>query len=267
VNDTIQHDEYFQLKMFLSRWRQIQNEASALFRAGPLRQFLSDAHPHFQMQRLRERTRPAFPDPATFAALCGQLGSKLKQYRASGDLIDIWNVAGVGRNELRNTAVLAWMLDPRGSHGQGSALLSSVIRKIERLTAMIELRSISFEDVFVSTEYRPLGSMRDRIDIRIETPRLLTFIEAKIDAGLGFEQLERYRDSVNSKAAMIANRHQANCDTAVVFLTPSRSWAGPEDTLHISWTDIASSLDEIAETAPPLPKLVFQSFAAHMRKF
>ena len=50
----------------------------------------------------------------TFLATLRQVTAKL--YRL-GDFIDVWSVAGVNRVELRNAAVLAWLLDANGTHG------------------------------------------------------------------------------------------------------------------------------------------------------
>jgi hypothetical protein len=58
----------------------------------------------------------------------------MKEARRRGDLVNVWKEAGLGRNELRHAAVLAWLLNERGTHGRGSAILESWLCGLRTLT-------------------------------------------------------------------------------------------------------------------------------------
>ena len=50
------------------------------------------------------------------------------QHRAFS--FDPWDIAGVGRNEMRNSTLLAWLLDPSGNHGFGMRPLTALLNAV-----------------------------------------------------------------------------------------------------------------------------------------
>jgi hypothetical protein len=52
--------------------------------------------------------------PHSTAAFLKLLPTALADARRAGAFIDVWAVAGLARKEVRTTAVLGWLLDPRG---------------------------------------------------------------------------------------------------------------------------------------------------------
>jgi hypothetical protein len=69
------------------------------------------------------------------------------------------------RDELRNAAVLAWYLDPRGSHGFGAAELHDFLAEVARRTPGWPNLCGDLSRVTVVTEEWPRGSETDRVDI------------------------------------------------------------------------------------------------------
>ena len=80
-----------QVSAFVDRWR-----AASAFEAGQ-----------------------ALLTPERLTAVVAQLGPALEGARRTGAFVNIWRVAGLGRRELRNASALAWLLDPRETHGLG----------------------------------------------------------------------------------------------------------------------------------------------------
>ncbi|HEY5107616.1 MAG TPA: PD-(D/E)XK nuclease family protein [Caulobacteraceae bacterium] len=187
--------------------------------------------------------------------------------RARGDFIDIWAVAGLNRREVRNASVLAWLLDPRGSHGQGSGCLEAFTAQISRADPSWRLDPSILRLFRVRTEQRPLGSDRDRVDIAIDGPGFLIFIEVKIDAGEGLNQLSRYTESAAAKAAASADAQGHKPRTLVAFLSPMPPSKPVAGLVHLSWSEVADALVEASAYAEGTARFVVRSFAKHIRSF
>lgn len=170
-------------------------------------------------------------------------------------LCNPWEVAGLARNEVRNSAVLAWLLNPKGSHGLGGLALNSVLEKLSK--DLNKKFPTAFEGFCnVRTEVTD-GDGSDRVDIEIQSHDFYLVIEVKIDAGEGREQLRRYGE--------FAKRRVAGRPWAIVFLTPSgqppRTATQDEDDLNrilpISWKSmsriIGRSLDAADRDRGALP--------------
>jgi len=54
----------------------------------------------------------------------------IRDARGSGDCANLWKVAGLKRDEVRISSVLAWFLRHRGTHGQGDKLLVALVQRI-----------------------------------------------------------------------------------------------------------------------------------------
>ena len=187
--------------------------------------------------------------------------------RSSGAFIDIWSVAGLRRKELPNAAVLAWLIDPNGSHGQGDLCLSALLDLLGPRLGR-RFTDIRLGGARVRAEERPLGSDRDRVDIVIETPELLIFVEVKIDALEGPEQLARYVESANRVAAVRAISDGGPPKPAlVIFLSPRASADCPPEVAHITWRELASTFAIAARRADGLAGHLIRSFANHTRAF
>lgn len=191
----------------------------------------------------------------------------LDQARTRGGFLNIWSVTGIRRKELPNAAVLAWMIDPRGSHGHGSLCLSALLTMVAKKSAF-DLSDGDLGSARVQAEERPLGSDRDRVDIVVETPRLLLFLEVKIDAMEGQAQLSRYVQSAAQLAAVRAV-HDARLakKTLTVFLSPRKPTETLPQVVHVTWSDLARALQAAARHSTGISRLLIDSFATHIRAF
>lgn len=85
-----------------------------------LRQFLDD-YARLQPSLIDQtKTEVAPPDCNLLANWLSSMRTPLDAVQASAWNFDPWEVAGLGRDEIRNTSVLAWLLNPKGSHGMGA---------------------------------------------------------------------------------------------------------------------------------------------------
>jgi len=96
----------------------------------------------------------------------------------SGALINVWDISGLKRDEVRNTAVLAWWLDCQGSHGLGAQLLTRIMSDLE---TNFNILSIENKPYRTRPESLPLGELESRIDIEISSNTALIFWEVKIE--------------------------------------------------------------------------------------
>ncbi len=229
--------------------------------ASSLASFLSSYH------QLRERLlatqaetpqRPAL-SPAAMADFLSELHTHCVAYRSTDRLTNIWAVAGLRRDEVRTTSVLAWMLNSRADHGYGNGVLDALLRRIaDRLPGGLCLGP----DYIVRTEFCAFGDRSDRIDIAIEDESCVVFLEAKIDAPEGPEQLKRYVARAQERAA-----HTGRSHWCVLFLSPARHLTVEPGVIPIGWDDIAAAIAEaIRQKGSPgtFSSQAFQQFALHV---
>jgi hypothetical protein len=159
----------------------------------------------------------------------------LKISRLAAFQCDPWDVAGLGRDEVRNSSVLAWLLNPNGSHGLGDAALKGLLVRLnQHFCGDFPTNYGSY--CSVCTESNPDGELTNRVDIEIDSENFYLIIEVKINALERDKQLEDYGDLAQNKAY--------GRPWALVFLTlngiPSKT-AGKYDSkvLPISWKKLS----------------------------
>lgn len=190
-------------------------------------------------------------------AFVDAVAPRLRSARAAGEFINVWTVAGLRRNEVRNAAVLAWFMEPSGTHGLGPAVLSEVLNRAAARPGWRPL-ALDMARASVRTELRPQGSDADRVDIAIETPDHVVFVEVKIDAGEGREQLARY-------AAAAAAMHKG---WRLILLSPAAPKSLPPGSVWLTWAELTAALKAVAGAlSPSLGRTLLRQFAAHARAF
>lgn len=108
---------------------------------------------------------------------------------ASGEAFNLFTITKIERVEVNtHSAMIAEILNPRGRHGKGPLFLGLLlsVMGIEHQPQLAEAR-VRKEQTFAAAQ--------GRIDIVIHLPDLLIFIENKVDAEDGDEQLKRYADA------------------------------------------------------------------------
>lgn len=188
----------------------------------------------------REKDKKITIDATHLAEFFSQLSEPLKVVQHRSLSFDPWDVAGLGRKEVRNTAILAWLLDPEGTHGFGRQPLKAFLRGIRHTRNDIP------EDYHhycrVQVETNPTGDSTNRVDIEIDADNFFLLVEVKIDACEQQEQVARYCSDARIRAI--------SRPWAVVFLTPhggkplTRGLAfTPEDVPCLSWRQLATTLE------------------------
>ncbi|WP_159831360.1 PD-(D/E)XK nuclease family protein [Novosphingobium sp. TCA1] len=161
---------------------------------------------------------------AAFQSLRGPLATA----KARGGLVNPWALANLGHDEVRNAGALAglWMTEFGGDTSR--MFLAHYLLAALPTTNWFEALETGYR---VSTEVCPMGDVADRVDLIIETSVHLIGIEVKIRAGLGRDQLERYKASVFRRADLQKRSPR------IVLLAPFSA-----DVLEVSstgWPDIA----------------------------
>lgn len=101
-----------------------------------MNQNVTDWRDFFNDFKKRDLIAPVFePPPAIDIGAAKSFFTQYKHEYASfwkdGGAINVWEAAGLKRDEVRNTAVLSWLLDCHGSHGQGSLFLECFLESLK----------------------------------------------------------------------------------------------------------------------------------------
>lgn len=141
---------------------------------------------------------------------------------------NLFDVLKIERRELQHSALLAWLLNPRGSHGLGDYFLRRFLseaalvardRGIGDVTPL-DVDGWKLDDIEVATE-------RHHIDILLiaQADQFIALIENKIGAGEHSNQLANYRDTVAREYAVL--------NSFPIFLTPDGALpTSQEDAKH-----------------------------------
>jgi hypothetical protein len=122
------------------------------------------------------------------------------EHRRLGSGINVWEASGLGWDELRNSKVLAWLLDCRGTHGQGAGILAGLLDCIARKSSEFPVSANTVLPYWTRIELCPWGENGSRVDIEVDGDGLLLFIEVKIGAMETTDQLDRYLAIGRAKA-------------------------------------------------------------------
>ena len=160
---------------------------------------------------------------------------------------NLFDVLGIARQETQHSAFLAWLLDPRGSHGLRDYFLRGFLTQaaaeargngILALTPL-DVDSWKLRDIKVATE-------RHNIDILLidENDGFVCLIENKIGSGEHSNQLNRYLTTVE--------REYEGLTTLPIFLTPEGTEpAGEEDAkryVPMAYGAVADLIDRALNT-------------------
>ena len=233
--------------------------------ARKLEAFATFARPRFAA--LRGEVHP-LPSAARLSLACKELQSGFIAARNAGAFANPWTIAGIGKRETRNCAVLARLWDPLIVGDIGREFL------IETLSVAdpTGIRAFPIDDIrcrpySVICESCLAGDTANRMDIVVQslggTPGWTIVIEAKIEAELRDNQLEDY-------ALDLADRSQlTGRDTYLIFLAPNPPNALANEVAFIRWKDIALAARNAtsSEISVASPGSLIRDFADHIRHF
>lgn len=190
----------------------------------------------------------------------------INEYYRFGHGVNVWDVAGVGCDEMRNSAILSWLFDCNGSHGQGNIFLEGLLTWLSNHNDISSLARTNLPPpgsthnvhYWTRVESLPQGEKESRVDIEIIGPFVL-IIEVKINAMENGDQLKRYVDIAMKKAVL--NKW------GVIYLT--RQGSKPTDVslreniCNISWKQLISIIGSVVDR-----HLIKGSFVEHqIRQF
>lgn len=206
---------------------------------------------------------PRQVDPDQISAFLAKLRDGIAACRHDGRLLNVWAISGLKRNEVRTSAVLGWVLDCNGSHGFGSEILDELILLLREREGSECFPHIKLGRHYsLSLEHCAFGEMDNRVDLAIEGENCVLFIEVKIDAGLGRDQLERYLETAKAKARALKKDV-----SLVLFLSETWPQARPREIICLRWTDVAKAISNVVSRSPEktLSGALLQQFAAHIK--
>jgi hypothetical protein len=142
---------------------------------------------------------------------------------------DLLSPLGELRYEPAHSRLLGYFLDRRRVAGLADLLLEATLAMIDAPTEAIDSEDTSMAEV--STEVVIPGG---RIDLQIESPALLAFIEVKVNADQGPSQLQRYRTALDARAGARAK--------VLAYLTLPGAEGPPTELacIHITFADVLS---------------------------
>jgi hypothetical protein len=127
---------------------------------------------------------------------------------------NVYRILGLERREtVTHTPMIAELLDPSGSHGQGMLFLKPFIQKLRSKCALLENFDLSQSNWTVTSEQSAQGHGIFDIMIRSQDRHCLILIENKIDSGEQENQIGRYMTWLDEQKHFLHRR--------LVFLTPT----------------------------------------------
>ena len=126
------------------------------------------------------------------ASICTLGQAQQEERNRNGENYNLFSILSIERYELKHSALIANLLNPKGSHGCGDAFLRAFFE------IALKERTYPFEDCTLPhsyTEYYtgPIaGDTGGRIDILVKSSHYRLIIENKIYAGDQDKQLTRY---------------------------------------------------------------------------
>lgn len=210
-------------------------------------------------------------DEARLGALFAGLAGPLDQARRAGLLTDVWDMAGIGRNEIRTAAALAALWNPRLC---GSVAIDFLAAFFARLgSADLPDRAALARGYTINREERPLGEASERVDIVVETREFLVGIELKIDAPEGPDQLARYRNALQARLGfkiMPGKGPPQRLTAALIYLSRDPGNRSDLATIGARWSDVAAAARSAVSSKAGERRFVEQlvaQFAAHVAAF
>jgi hypothetical protein len=252
---------------FLIRLKELRdNDTSpAIERAG---EFL-DSVRLLRQDRTAEIAQERFEPSLTldsWSSFASKFRSHYESERRNGTFLNVWDVAGLGRNEARNAAVFAWLLNARSTHGRDAAILHSLLQQLDPNGCVPFLAPSAWSDGYaVRTENYP-GDMESRVDIVLQSSRHLILLEVKIDSEEGVHQVPRYLELARAKA-----KFDRLDSSGVIYLTKvgaSLPATGiSHEVIHATWRQVQRAIEAAVSDGEHWVDRLLIQFARHVSQF
>jgi hypothetical protein len=182
--------------------------------------------------------------------------------RRQGDLINVWTIAGLSTVELRNASVLAWLFSANGSHGRGASIFQAFMKRLKQYhEGQFPISSDITDHYFIYKEKTYPDSTESRVDIVIDGMDFVAFLEVKINAPEGYEQMLKYLLLAEAKARAVGKQ-----DYCAIFLSRERaselsSKLSPNanHVLTATWADVAGAIEDAVKAEDTIRRLASRS--------
>jgi PD-(D/E)XK nuclease superfamily len=214
---------------------------------------------------VQERFEPRLT-PRSWSAFISEFRLRFETERRQGTFLNVWQVAGLGRNETRNAAVLAWLLNARSTHGRDSVILHCLLQQIDPEQRVPFLARSAWTDGYtVETENYP-GDLDSRVDIVLQSSRSLILLEVKIDSQEGANQVKKYLELAQAKARVHLLK-----SAGVIYLTkvcaPVPTTGISHEVIHATWKHVQRAIEIAVSDEQTWADRVLIQFARHVGQF
>ena len=178
---------------------------------------------------------------------------KLENYASKFNVFKALNLV---RAEVKHSTMLAWLLNPKETHGQNDYFLKLFLEKIIELKddkkeitlSILDIRLEDFCNTNVKTEHSTKGNApttanddNNRIDVFIKNKErnLVCIIENKVDSSEGDNQLKKYYEYIN-------NNHNS-VNQIFIYLTPGEDEPSDERYIAVGYKTIAQIIEKFLQ--------------------
>lgn len=171
------------------------------------------------------------------------LESKLQEF-------NIFSILNLNRQEIRHSAMLAWLFNPKANHGLGVAPLKILLLQLlnflpehNQTDAFLNISKLNATEIDVTTES---DIKTGRLDILIEGNRFAIGIENKIDTKDALGQLSKY--------ATYMKQQFPNKLSCLIYLTPEGSAPQEleDEVIQLSYMDIDALIEHLLISIPQM---------------
>jgi hypothetical protein len=158
---------------------------------------------------------------------------------------NIFDAFGMRRQELRHSDLLAFLLDPRQTHGLGDAFVTRLLQRV-LMTSNLPSPAVSPVDLAVWSLDRLLVRREwHYIDLLLvdEEHRLVVIIENKTGSGEIPDQLKCYMKTVQ--------KHYPGWKLLAFYLTPDGSLPTHEDYVPVGYRLVCDVIEDLADGQQP----------------
>lgn len=175
--------------------------------------------------------------------------------------INLFRVLGISQTEIRHSNLLAWLLDPRGNHQLGNAVLREFLRDIivnGQVNECFELLLSNQNDFIVRREWKHI----DILLISYATKTVIA-IENKVNARESKTQLNRYRNILEEEF-----KREERWTHVYLFLTPDGDEPSDANWDILTYEDIVGDIERALQGLDLLPevKLLIENYLDVLRR-
>ena len=227
-----------------------------------LNAFFVEARTHFQKKSVVRPQNQQIISIDKLRDTFRKINAPLAEMRIDGALLNVWKASGLKRDEVRNSSALAALLDPQQIGSDAKRILKEFLNRLRWSgNAPLPSHSQLEEPYRVAVETNPYGQESNRIDLSIEGSTFFLYIEIKIDAVEGEDQIDRYIAVMKSRADVLLKQ------SFFIYLSPRSSKKFYQEVTHANWKDIATAVRNVSRSSSDINSRLLKQFAEHVKHF